>query len=280
MDVSNQIQKKYDHLIDSIKSMESAVLGFSGGVDSTFLLNALKESGIRYLAVTGTSPTMPAHDLKDVQDSIKTIGISNHRFIESGEIEDESFVENPINRCFFCKSNLFDKLTTLAKKEGYDWVLDGTTLDDINDYRPGMQAKEKFQVRSPILEAKMSKEEVRTISKEKGLKTWDKPASPCLSSRIPYGDSIDVASLKMIDQAEDALKTMGFSVLRVRKLKETAKIELPEESINKLLEPTIRKKITKLLLEIGFKYVTVDLEGFKSGSLNRVISINPISSTQ
>ena len=276
METSDQTQQKYEKMLGILRSMESAVLGFSGGVDSTFLLAALKASGIRYLAVTGASPTMPAHDLQDVQDSITALGVTNHRIIDSGEIEDADFVKNPTNRCFFCKSNLFDKLTALARAEGYACVLDGTTTDDLADYRPGMQAKDRFEVRSPIMEAGLGKGDVRELSRRMGLKTWDKPASPCLSSRIPYGDPIEVESLRMIDQAEDGLKAMGFSVLRVRKFKETAKIELPEESMDRMLDPTIRKRITNLLLDIGFKYVTLDLEGFKSGKLNRVIPISPV----
>lgn len=175
MDNFNEIHRKYSRLLDSLCSLESAILAFSGGVDSTFLLAALQESGIRFLAVTGVSPTMPARDRKDVESLVHDLGIRQHRMIESGEINDKNFVKNPSDRCYFCKSNLFDKLTVLAKVEGFAAVLDGSTVDDLNDYRPGMRAKEQFRIRSPILEAGLHKEEVRRLSREKGLKTWDKP---------------------------------------------------------------------------------------------------------
>lgn len=216
---------------------------------------------------------MPAHDREDVTKLLTTLDIHQHRFVNSGEMEDDRFASNPPDRCFYCKSTLFDILTNLARAEGYACVLDGSTLDDLADYRPGLRAKEAFQVISPLLEAGLGKKEVRLLSKERGLSTWNKPASPCLSSRIPYGEPITIDALKMIDEAEKGLREMGFRTLRVRKHQETAKIEVTEEEISRLLDPKLRQHITTLFRSLGFQYVTVDLEAFQSGRLNRVIPI-------
>ena len=261
----------YEKLLTHLRTLKSAVLAFSGGVDSSFLLVALLESGIDFLAVTARSPTMPAHDRQDVETLVRDLGIKQHRILESHELKDKNFVENPTNRCYFCKKHLFETLSQLAKDEGFATVLDGSTLDDLDDYRPGNLAKQHANVQSPLQEAGLSKQEIRLLAHEKGFPWWNKPASPCLSSRIPYGDAIDVLSLQKVDRAEDALKKLGFRELRVRKYQETATIEIPEAEMNRLLQPKRRKQITALLLEIGFKYVTLDLEGFKSGKLNRVI---------
>ena len=273
MPTLDQTHLNYGKLLTHLRTLESAVLAFSGGVDSSFLLVALLESGIDFLAVTALSPTMPAHDRQDVETLVRDLGIKQHRILESHELKDKNFVQNPSNRCYFCKKHLFETLSQLAKNEGFATVLDGSTLDDLNDYRPGTLAKQQSHVQSPLQEAGLSKQEIRLLAREKGFPWWDKPASPCLSSRIPYGDAIDVLSLQKVDRAEDALKKLGFQELRVRKYQETATIEIPEAEINKIVQPELRKQITALLLEIGFKYVTLDLEGFKSGKLNRVIPI-------
>jgi pyridinium-3,5-biscarboxylic acid mononucleotide sulfurtransferase len=276
----SDLQQKYTSLLQSVQTLEKVMVAFSGGVDSTFLVAAVKESGMPYLAVTAVSPTMPAQDLADVKTAISAMQIS-HRFIESGELNDDDFVKNSSDRCFFCKSDLFKRLTDIAQAEGFAAVFDGSTTDDLVDYRPGTKAKNQFQVRSPIQEAGLSKEEIRQLSREMGLKTWDKPASPCLSSRISYGEPILTTSLTMVENAEIALKNMGFGPLRVRKQGETARIELTDMDINLILAPETRKKVTREVLSAGFKFVALDLEGFQSGKLNRVIPIEKISkSTQ
>lgn len=263
--------EKYGRLITSLQSVDSAILAFSGGVDSSFLLVALKDSGINYQAITAISPTMPAHDLDDVKSTIKDLNIDNHRIIESTEMDDENFTKNPNNRCFYCKSNLFKKLSEIALADGFNVVMDGSTADDVNDYRPGFQAKAQYNVKSPLLDANLNKDEIRFLSKEKGLKTWDKPASPCLSSRIPYGEKIVVESLRMVEDAENKLKSLGFAQVRVRKQKSTARIELREEDLPKILEDGNRDTVVSYCREIGFQYVTLDLEGYQSGKLNRVV---------
>ncbi|MEO5364727.1 MAG: ATP-dependent sacrificial sulfur transferase LarE [Magnetococcus sp. DMHC-8] len=266
--------ERYRTMLDGLRGLTSALVAFSGGVDSTFLVAAVQESGIPYLAVTALSPTMPARDREDVAMLIRERQW-RHRFIDSGELDDANFVRNTFDRCYFCKSDLFGRLTGLARQEGWAAVLDGSTTDDLTDYRPGMQAKRQFQVRSPILEAGLGKEDVRWLSREMGLKSWDKPASPCLSSRISYGEPIHVRSLQMVEEAETRLRALGFGTMRVRKQGETARIELPEADLPRLLEPGLRQQVITGVRQAGFTYVSLDLEGFQSGRLNRVIPIRP-----
>lgn len=254
-------------LLDILSGMESAVIAYSGGVDSTLLLKAAALSGIKTMAVTGVSPTLPEQDLSDAKEMVKAIGIP-HMVIETSELENTDFSKNPVNRCFYCKDGLFGKLKELAAKKGYRFVLDGSNSDDLNDWRPGKQAAEQHGVRSPLAEAGLGKEEIRSLSYELRLSTWDKPASPCLSSRFPYGEPITRKSLRQVETAEKFLKTLGFKELRVRHNKDTARIELKEEDIVKMLIPVIRKSVTDELKALGYKFICLDLEGFRSGKLN------------
>ncbi|NGZ05565.1 MAG: ATP-dependent sacrificial sulfur transferase LarE [Magnetococcales bacterium] len=267
--VPDTLNAKYHALLTALRGSESLLVAFSGGVDSTFLLLAVQESGIRYLAVTARSPTMPQHDLHDVERIVSAFRC-HHRFIDSAEISDPDFVRNAPDRCFHCKSDLFGRLTALAGIEGYARVVDGSTTDDLHDYRPGMQAKQRYAVASPLLEAGLNKEEIRLLSRSKGLPTWDKPASPCLSSRIVYGEPIRIESLRMVEQAETALRSLGFAPLRVRKQGETARIEVTTTQMERLLAPDLRQMVVDKVRGCGFKFVTLDLEGFQSGKLNRM----------
>ncbi|MBF0369793.1 MAG: ATP-dependent sacrificial sulfur transferase LarE [Magnetococcales bacterium] len=267
-----EVQQKYQDLLNHLRTLGRVVVAWSGGVDSTFLVAAVMESGIDYLAVTATSPTMPAHDLAEVKRGAAARRI-NHRIIESGEMSDDNFVKNPPDRCFYCKSDLFGRLTRLAEAEGFDGVLDGSSADDIDDYRPGFKAKDQFRVLSPLLDMGLTKAEIRAFSKQLDLPTWDKPASPCLSSRIAYGDPIELAALRMVEQAEIHLKELGFTTLRVRKQGETARIELLEGEMDRFFEGDLRRQVSATLQGFGFRFVTLDLEGFMSGKLNRVIDI-------
>lgn len=269
------LHDKYQALLKYLQGMDNAMIAFSGGVDSTFLVLAVQESGIPYLAVTATSPTMPSTDLASVQTTVRTLQL-NHRFIESGEINNPNFVQNQPDRCFYCKQDLFQRLTNLAQTEGFTHLLDGTNTDDMTEYRPGLQAKNQYLVKSPFLTAQMNKNEIRMLSQEKGLATWDKPASPCLSSRISYGEPILIESLRMVEQAENSLRKMGFSTLRVRKQGDTARIEVTVNDMPKLLTTPIRKQVIATLRNLGFQFISLDLEGFQSGKLNRVIPVHPL----
>ncbi|WP_193771281.1 ATP-dependent sacrificial sulfur transferase LarE [Candidatus Magnetaquicoccus inordinatus] len=262
----------YGQLLQYIGRLGSVVAAFSGGVDSTFLVRAVQDAGVDYLAVTALSPTMPEQDRQDVARLVQTLQLK-HRFIESGEMDDAQFVRNDFNRCYYCKSDLFIRLTELARREGYAWVLDGSTVDDAGDYRPGMRARGEQGVESPLWAVGLGKEVVRELARWKGLANWNKPASPCLSSRISYGEPILNQSLRMVEAAEGILRGLGLTTLRVRKQGETARIELLPEDFPCLLQEEVRQRLTQEMLGLGFKYVTLDLEGFQSGKLNRVIPI-------
>jgi len=261
------MSEKFERLLSILKGMQSVVLAFSGGVDSTFILKAVKESGIQSLAVTAYSETMPESEFRFAEDMAKFIGV-NHRVIKTDEMSNPDFVRNPKDRCFYCKDELFSKLLKIAKAEGYKYVIDGSNSDDLSDWRPGRQAALKHSVRSPLVEAGLSKDEIRKLSKTMGLPTWSKSASPCLSSRFPYGEAITRDALKRVEMSEEFLKGLGFGELRVRNHNDTARIELKAEEIDRLFNKELRESITNELKKIGFKYVTIDLEGFRSGKLN------------
>lgn len=261
------MDNKFEKLLSVIKDMQSAVLAFSGGVDSTFLLKAIKESKISALAVTGYSETMPKKELLFAIEMARFINVK-HRVINTDEMSNPLFIKNPKDRCFYCKDELFSKLLDIANTEGYKHIVDGSNADDISDWRPGMKAALKYKVRSPLIEAGFSKNEIREVSKELGLPTWAKPSSPCLSSRFPYGVEITRDALRRVELSEEFLKNHGFSELRVRSHNDMAKIELKVDEIDRLFDKELRESITNKFKAIGFKYITIDLEGFRSGKLN------------
>lgn len=264
-------EEHYTRLKDHLRSMGSVLIAYSGGVDSTFLLKAAVDSGVDYLAVTAISPTMPEADRKSARELAAEMG-ARHKIVESTELSDENFVKNPENRCFFCKSNLFTQLQDIAKETGYTTVVDGSNLDDTSDYRPGLQARDELKVRSPLIEVGLSKAMIRDMSAVLGLKTWDRPSSPCLSSRFPYGRTIDITGLAMVDRAETKLRELGFRVLRVRKDGDIARIELPVAEMARVVDEKIRAEVVSFFKELGYLYITIDLEGFQSGKLNRAVN--------
>ncbi|MCG6551158.1 MAG: ATP-dependent sacrificial sulfur transferase LarE [Candidatus Magnetominusculus sp. LBB02] len=265
------LQEKYEALLADLRGLGGVVLAYSGGVDSSLLLMAVKDSGVEALAVTGVSPSTPRSDLSTAVDIAGSIAVT-HEIIHTDELEDERYFNNSPDRCFYCKSELFNKLKAIADARNLPHVIDGSNADDLKDYRPGLRAKTMHGVKSPLAEAGLTKAEIRELSRQKGLRTWDRPSSPCLSSRMPYGELITAHALHMVEQAETALCELGFVAMRVRKHGDMARIELPEGDIEKAVKPEIKQLIVEKLKCIGFLYVAIDMEGYRSGSLNRVLN--------
>ena len=262
------LEQKFTCLLTLLEEAESAVLAFSGGVDSSFLLRAMKTAGLRFTAVTGRSETVPAQALLQAAAFAGREGVA-HTVIPTGEMQNELFLGNPPDRCFFCKQDLYKRLRKIAETENFRYVFDGSNADDHNDYRPGRKAAALAGVRSPLAECGLSKRDIRLLSRQLGLETWDMPASPCLASRFPYGQRITPELLKKVEEAEDFLKTLGMKTVRVRAHGDMARIEMPEEDMARILEDGLRRHLTGTLRALGFTFISLDLEGFRSGSMNR-----------
>jgi len=266
------LQEKFQLLKDIIKKRGSAAIAFSGGVDSTFLIKVAHEVlGDKLIAVTATSSTYPERELKEAIEYAKDMGVK-HIVISSEELEIEGFASNPKNRCYYCKKELFTKINKVAIENGLEYVFDGSNLDDTGDYRPGMQAAKELEVVSPLKEAGLTKKDIRELSKELGLPTWNKPAFACLSSRFPYGNKITLPKLKMVDKAEQFLLDMGIRQVRVRHHGEIARIEVAPEEREQFFSVDVMDKIGTEFKKIGFTYVTLDMLGYRTGSMNEVLT--------
>jgi pyridinium-3,5-biscarboxylic acid mononucleotide sulfurtransferase len=249
--------------------MEGALIAYSGGIDSTLVAKiAYDILGERAIAVTAKSPSLLPEELAEAIDQAATIGIA-HRVVETHEMDNPNYASNPVNRCYFCKSELHDTLKPLALQLGYPYAIDGVNADDLQDYRPGIQAAKERGVRSPLAELGIAKLEVREIAKSIGLPWWNKPAQPCLSSRFPYGEEITIPKLNRVGRAEIYLRRLGYENVRVRSTGDTAKIELPFESIQPFIAVNDLAELVKIFQSFGFVDVTLDLEGYRSGKLNR-----------
>jgi uncharacterized protein len=247
------------------------VVAFSGGVDSTLLLSVAHEVlGDRALAVTAFSETYPTREGEAALELARSLGTPVVT-IETSELEIENFADNPPERCFYCKSELFGKLLEVAKERGLPCVVDGSNADDLSDHRPGRQAACNLGVRSPLMEAGLSTHDIRQLSKERGLPTWDKPSLACLASRFPYGDRITAEKLRQVGEAESFLREQGFSQVRVRHHGDIARIEVEPDQVPRLLDGDLRRAVVDRLRALGFVYVTVDLQGFRSGSMNETL---------
>lgn len=265
--------QKLEQLKALFAEMERALIAYSGGVDSTLVAKiAADVLGDRAIAVTAVSPSLLPEELADAQIQASQIGIA-HKVIQTHEMDNPNYTSNPVNRCYFCKSELHDTLKPLAKQWDYPYIVDGVNADDLRDYRPGIQAAKERGVRSPLAEVGVTKAEVRQLSQQLGLSWWDKPAQPCLSSRFPYGEEITVAKLQRVGRAEIYLRKLGWQNLRVRSEGDTARIELMPDLIKDFVAQTDLVALTTAFQSYGFIYVTLDLEGYRSGKLNQVLSV-------
>lgn len=274
---NSMIDRKLEQLRTVFTQMEQALIAYSGGIDSTLVAKiAYDVLGDRALAVTAVSPSLLPEELEDAQIQAAQIGI-RHELVQTREMDNPNYTSNPVNRCYFCKSELHDTLKPLALKRGYPFVVDGVNADDLQDYRPGIQAAKERGAISPLAEAGISKAEVRQLSQRLNLPWWDKPAQPCLSSRFPYGEEITIAKLQRVGRAEVHLRKLGWSNLRVRSEGDTARIELPPAQIKEFVTKTDLESVVAAFQALGFAFVTLDLEGYKSGKLNRVLDEKTLS---
>jgi uncharacterized protein len=266
------LTEKFEQLKVLFGDMEQALIAYSGGIDSTLVAKiAYDVLGDRALAVTAVSPSLLPEELEDAKIQAATMGIS-HKIVHTHEMDNPNYTSNPVNRCYFCKSELHDTLKPLALQLGYPYVVDGVNADDLHDYRPGIQAAKERGARSPLAEVGVTKAEVRQLSQQLGLPWWDKPAQPCLSSRFPYGEEITVAKLQRVGRAEIYLRKLGWQNLRVRSQGDTARIELLPTQIKDFVLTTDIQAVVAKFQELGFLYVTLDLEGYRSGKLNQVLN--------
>lgn len=266
------VESKLEALRALFTEMDQALIAYSGGIDSTLVAKvAYDVLGDRALAVTANSPSLMPEDLEDAKVQAAEIGVI-HEIVVTFELENPNYASNPANRCYFCKSELHDTLKPLALERGYPYVVDGVNADDLRDYRPGIQAAKERGVRSPLAEVGITKLEVREIARSLGLPWWDKPSQPCLSSRFPYGEAITTEKLHRVGRCERYLRDLGLRNLRVRSAGDTARIELPPDDIKTFVQATDLSALVAAFQQYGFTYVTLDLEGYRSGKLNQVLT--------
>ncbi len=266
-----QIDQKWDHLRSLLSEMRTVLLAYSGGVDSSVLLRAAAETlGQNLIAVTAVSETYPAEELHLAKKFTASLGV-RHRILQTEELSREEFSRNAEDRCYHCKQELFGKLRQLAEAEGIPWILDGSNTDDQRDFRPGRRAAGEFSVRSPLAETGLSKQEIRDLARRLNLPMWDKPSLACISSRIPYGTRITPALVKNIQAAEDVVRGLGIRQVRVRHHGDTARIEVDREDLIRLVSEDAKRMIVDSFKALGYAYVCLDLEGYRTGSMNEVI---------
>ncbi len=262
---------KEERLRELFRTLESVIVAYSGGVDSSYVAYvANAELGARAVCITGQSASLPAYQNEEIDRVVKSFGL-NHEIIRTDELEHPGYRANNGNRCFFCKDELYGKLETVARSRGIEYIVDGSTVDDLDDYRPGRQAAKQHAVRSPLIEVGLNKDEVRELSRRATLPTWDKPASPCLSSRIAYGTTVTIERLSKVDRGEEILREFGFREFRVRHHDTLVRLEISPAEMDRVLQKEVIDQLAARFRELGFKYVTLDLHGFRSGSMNEVL---------
>ncbi len=269
------IERKERRLFDRLATLDSVIVAFSGGVDSAYLAWAATSIlGPRALCVTADSPSYPDHHRQLALRIAREFHL-HHELVTTAELERAEYRANPVDRCYFCKHELFTTLTKIARARGFTSIADGSNADDRSDYRPGRKAAREFGVLSPLDEAGLLKHEIRELSRRAGLPTWDEPASACLSSRIPYNSEVTTEKLRMIERAEAVLRELGFRVCRVRHHETLARIEIGRDELPRALEPELRARIVSELQAIGYRHVTIDLQGYRIGSLNEGVRLRP-----
>ncbi len=260
--------QKLDRLKDVLLRLERVLVAYSGGVDSTLLLKVSRDVlGNEVVAVTTSSRTYPDRELEEAKEIAKMLGV-RHVIIETHELENDNFASNPPDRCYYCKNELFSRLWQIAREFRLNYVLDGSNSDDVNDYRPGARAAQEHGVRSPLREVGLTKNEIRALSREMNLPTWDKPPAACLASRFPYGSRITPEKLSQVEKAENVIRAVGIKQVRVRHHGNTARIEVPPADFRKLLNTCTSGQIVQEMKRLGYDYVTLDLEGYRTGSMN------------
>jgi len=271
------LEEKNRRLQDILAGYESVLIAFSGGVDSAYLAIAAAEAlGPRALAVTADSPSYPDTHRRLALSIANDFGLA-HEVIHTDELERPEYRANPANRCYYCKDELYGRLAALAAERGLAVVVDGNNADDRGDYRPGRQAAREHGVRSPLDEADLTKDDIRELARDAGLDSWNEPASACLSSRIPYGDEVSDEKLRQIEQAETVLRDLGFRVFRVRHHETVARLEIARSEMARALDPGINTQLVASLKALGYQYVSLDLQGYRLGSLNEALRLRPVS---
>lgn len=270
------LRAKEHALYGVLTDLRSVIIAFSGGTDSAYLAHAASRVlGPRALAVTADSPSYPDAHRQLALRVAAEFGIA-HEVVRTGELQRAEYRANPVNRCYYCKQELYAQLSSMAESRGFSAVVDGSNADDRGDYRPGRQAAREYGVRSPLDEVDLTKDEIRRLSREAGLPTWDVPASACLSSRIPYGSEVTEEKLRMIEDAESVLRSLGFRVFRVRHHDTLARLEIAKDEMARALEPTVGNRLVSELRRLGYQHVTIDLQGYRLGSLNEALRLHPV----
>lgn len=264
---------KEERLRELFRGLESVIVAYSGGVDSSYVAYvANAELGTRAVCITGQSASLPSYQNAEIDRVVKNFGF-NHEVINTDELQLPGYRANNGDRCFFCKDELYGKLESVARSRGIEYIVDGSTVDDLEDYRPGRQAAKQHAVRSPLIEVGLNKNEVRELSRRATLPTWDKPASPCLSSRIAYGTTVTIERLQNVDRGEEILREFGFREFRVRHHDTLVRLEISPAEMDRVLQKDVIDQLAARFRELGFKYVTLDLHGFRSGSMNEALPI-------
>jgi uncharacterized protein len=265
------MEEKQQQLFSIFREMGQVIVAYSGGTDSAYLAwAAMRTLGDKSVAITADSASIPASHKRDAIDFARQFGI-RHELIPTHEFDNPDYLRNDANRCFHCKDELFDRLEEIGRERGVSHIVYGVNMDDLGDYRPGQKAARLHQVRAPLVEAKLSKAEIRELSRQAGLPTWDRPAAACLSSRIPYGTPVTIENIRQVEMGEEELKALGFRQFRVRFHGEIARIEIARDEMEKALTMEMAGKLTAIFKKLGFQYVALDLEGYRQGSLNETL---------